>query len=299
MALVDKLRETLCNPLRDRGARCVRGNTSGIGGELHLDARIRPLIGAVDATRVARRGKRHERSAEYTRLTEHAVDEREHIDMASEIVSKLDKARFVSVCHRGKVPVVDRDVRPAEAIDALLRIADRAQALEVLARHALHHVHLQLVGILELVDHNQLEAIGVLRSDFGMLAEHARRHREQVVVVEHSRLMFAPAIRIEDAARQVDNLAHARLGKGKASFHHQGEIPLRRFGCELLVFRRAERATRNRKGIEQLQDLFRRWFLTLLLCGFEPLECTGRPVEERVAGLSRLLGLAHCRDVAR
>ena len=201
MALVDKLRKTLCNPLRNRGARCVRGNTSGIGSELHLDARIGPLVGAVDATRVARRGKRHERASKHSRLTEHAVDEREHIDMASEIVGKLDKACFVSACHRCKVPIVDRNVRPAETVDALLRIANRAQALEVLARHALDHVHLQLIGVLELVDHNQLEAIGVLGSDFRVLAEHSRRHREQVVVVEHARLTLAPAIRVEDTAR--------------------------------------------------------------------------------------------------
>ena len=250
MALVDKLRKTLRNPLRNRSARRIRGYTSRIGGELHLDARVRPLVGAVNASRVARCGKRHERASEHTRLTEHAVDECEHVTMASEIIGKLDEPCFVSACHRGKVPVVDRDVRPAETVDALLRIANRAQALEVLARHALDHVHLQLIGVLELVDHNQLEAIGVLGSDFRVLAEHARRHREQVVVAEHARLALAPTIRIKDTGRQVDHLAHARLGEGKASFHHQGEIPLRRFGCVLFVFRRAEHTTGNRKCVE-------------------------------------------------
>ena len=201
MALVDKLRKTLRNPLRNRSARRIRGYTSRIGGELHLDARIRPLIGAVDATRIARCGKRHERASEHTRLTEHTVDECEHVTMASEIIGKFNKACFVSACHRCKVPIVDRDVRPAETVDALLRIANRAQALEVLARHALDHVHLQLIGVLELVDHDQLEAVSVLGSDFGVLAEHARRHREQVIVVEHARLTLAPAIRIEDTIR--------------------------------------------------------------------------------------------------
>ena len=99
------------------------------------------------------------------------------------------------------MPVVDRDVRPADTVDAQLRIANRAQALEVLARHALDYVHLQLIGVLELVDHDQPEAVSVLGSDFRVLAEHARRHREQVVVVEHARLALAPAIRIEDTTR--------------------------------------------------------------------------------------------------
>ena len=121
--------------------------------------------------------------------------------MASEIIGKFYEPCFVSACHRCKVPIVDRDVRPAETVDALLRIANRAQALEVLARHALDHVHLQLIGVLELVDHDQLEAVSVFGSDFGVLAEHARRHREQVIVVEHARLALAPAIRIKDTTR--------------------------------------------------------------------------------------------------
>ncbi len=73
----------------------------------------------------------------------------------------------------------------------LLRVANGAHAREALARHALDHVHLQLVGVLELVHHHQLEAVRIRRLNSREIAKRPCRERQQVVVVQKPRLAFA------------------------------------------------------------------------------------------------------------
>ena len=99
---------------------------------------------------------------------------------------------------------VHRHVRAAEPVDALLRVADGAHAREAFPGHALDHVHLQLIGVLELVHHHQLEAVGVRRLNGRMIAKRAGREGQQVVVVQQPRLALAARERVRNRLRHID-----------------------------------------------------------------------------------------------
>ncbi len=58
------------------------------------------------------------------------------------------------------------------------------------ARHGAHHVDLQLVGVLEFVDHNELEFIGKRLANALVFLQRTRGKNEQVVVVERRHLVF-------------------------------------------------------------------------------------------------------------
>ena len=87
--------------------------------------------------------------------------------MAAEVVGQQDEPVGVRLPRLFDVAVIHGNVGATEAVDALLRVAHRAQTLAGGACHALDHVHLQLVGVLELVHHDQLEAVGVVGGQAG------------------------------------------------------------------------------------------------------------------------------------
>ena len=169
--------------------------------------------------------QRHELAAEHTRLLEHAVDECEHVGVAAEIGGQFYDAIGARRSHRLKMAAVYRDVGPAEPVDRLLRVAHRAQAAGALAREALDHVDLHLVGVLELVDHHELELVAVEGRDAGVVLDGARRHDEQVVVVEHAALAFALRIRRKRAARQLHKRFQQARRSPQPQFHDErGEL---------------------------------------------------------------------------
>ena len=79
------------------------------------------------------------------------------------------------------------DIRAAESVDALLRVADRAQA-RAAVRQAHDHVDAHLVGILELIDHDEPERMRVFSSYGRMVFKRAVRLRDEVGVVENAGL---------------------------------------------------------------------------------------------------------------
>ncbi len=82
-------------------------------------------------------------------LKKQAVDEREHIGVAAVVrVQGADHRRISQCTHARLVRAEHADVRAAESVDALLRVADRAQA-RAATRQAHDHVDAHLVGILE------------------------------------------------------------------------------------------------------------------------------------------------------
>ena len=183
-------------PRRNRG--CLVGGNPAVrhAGNLHLNARPIRQKRPLDLRFRASRRKRHEASAEHLRLREHAVAQRQHIAVAAEVVGQLDDALRIARAHVLQMSAIHRHVRPAEPINALLRVANGAHAREALARHALDHVHLQLVGVLELVHHHQLEAVRIRRLNSREIAKRPCRERQQVVVVQKPRLAFAARKRL-------------------------------------------------------------------------------------------------------
>ncbi len=161
---------------REPARYALRGHAAGLLGRdaavrardhLHVDARTGPQKRARHAGLVARGSERHERGPERLGLLEDAVHERQHVGMAAEVVGQQDEPVGVRLPRLFDVAVIHGNVGATEAVDALLRVAHRAQTLAGGARHALDHVHLQLVGVLELVHHDQLEAVGVVGGQAG------------------------------------------------------------------------------------------------------------------------------------
>ena len=157
----------------------------GLHRQHEVDARrAAPIAGGALLVRL----QRHERLAEHRRLLEHAVDERQHVAVAAEVLRELDveRAHFVGA-HRLLMSLVHVHVGAAEAVDGLLRIAYRAQVRAPRPGQARDHVDLQLAGVLELVHHHQFEAAFVARGDVRAAFERVERAHEQVVVIQLAR----------------------------------------------------------------------------------------------------------------
>ena len=285
-----KLCEALGDPLSYDEPRVIGRDPPRVGRQLHFDSRGAIAVGVLHAGLVARSGKRHERPAEHLRLTENTIDEREHVDMAAEIVGKRDAPLRIRLLHRPHMAMIDRHVGAAETVNALLRVANRAKALKALARHALDHIDLHLIGILEFIDHDELEPIRVIGRHLGMLDEHARCAGEQVVVIEKARLALPSRIRIADEIRKLDELGEMRLGEPKARLGCEGKVFLGELGGLRLVFSATEIPRRHRKCVEEPQELLARQAL-LPERGFKALKGLRAPFEERIARPRLLLRL--------
>ena len=144
--------------------------------------------------------------------------------MAAEVVGQLDDALGVARAHILQMAAVHRHVRAAEPVDALLRVADGAHTREALSCHALDHVHLQLIGVLELVHHHQLEAVGVRRLDGRMIAKRAGREGQQVVVVQQPRLALAARERVRNRLRHIDQRRQLILHQPATRLRGDGAI---------------------------------------------------------------------------
>ena len=245
--LGERLRHT---PRRHR-RRVRRRHAARRGhGNLHLHAGAIGQKRALDLGFLAPRRQRHELGAEHLRLLEDAVAQRQHIPVAAEVVGQLDDALGVAAAHILQMTAVHRHVRAAEPVDALLRVADGAHARETFPGHALDHVHLQLIGVLELVHHHQLEAIGVRRLDGGMVAKRAGREGQQVVVVQQPRLALAARERARDRLRHIDQRRQLLLHQPATRLRGDCEVLFRQLSG-LFAIRRvlAEVATGNGKSV--------------------------------------------------
>ena len=177
--------------------------------------------------------------------------------MAAEIVGQLDDAVGVFGTHGGQMLAIHRDVGTAETVDGLLRIADDAQTLAGLPRELRDHIDLQLIGVLELVDHDHLEPVGIAPRDLGAVPQRPCRERQQIGIVEHPG--FALALR-ENARNQrgyLDKRLEVRAHDARAQLGRDALVARHQLGQQLLVRRSlAEplagdgKPTRHREGLE-------------------------------------------------
>ena len=117
--------------------------------------------------------------------------------------------RFLgSARHRALLAPKHLDLRAAETVDGLLGIAHSAERAAALAGEVAHQIDLLLVGVLELVDHHQLEAPLVGTANGGVVAEGSEGQAKQVVVVEHRALGLELVEAVEDGPRQLEQLLH-------------------------------------------------------------------------------------------
>ena len=108
--------------------------------------------------------------------------------MAAEVGGEAALAARVDV-HAAVVE--DGHVGALEAVDRLLGIADGAEMLGIIAREVGDHLDLLLVGVLELVDHHELELAAVQLGDLGILGEGAMGFEQKVAVVDHAESCLA------------------------------------------------------------------------------------------------------------
>ena len=209
MARFAQLGETFRNSARLKGhhVRFIDSACTRVRGAQHIDTARASQERVLHLRFDARRGKRHERFAEYLALLKNAIDEAQNVGMAAEVVGQHNGHARVVFAHVLHMAVVYRDVGAAEAIDALLGIAHRAQTLAARARHSAHHIDLQLIGVLEFVDHNELEFIGKRLANALVFLQRTRGQNEQVVVVERRHLAFLRVIRRIDLAGQTNEVA--------------------------------------------------------------------------------------------
>ena len=148
--------------------------------------------------------------------------------MAAEIIGQHDDALGIARAHLFKMPAIDRHISTAEPVDRLLSIAHRTQPARPWACQPLDHVNLHLVGVLELVNHDELELIGVLRGDFGVIRERTGCEHQQIAVVEHARFLLCSVECLARALRKQHERFEMGLSGGKAQFHN---VPVQTIEC--------------------------------------------------------------------
>ena len=260
MARFAQLGEAFRNAARLKGnhVRFIDSTCAGVCGAQHVNATRASQKRMLHLRLNTRRGKRHERFAEYLALLKNAIDEAQNVGMAAEVVGQHDGHARVVFAHVLHMAVVHRNVGAAEAVDALLGIAHRAQTLAAHARHGAHHIDLQLVGVLEFVDHNEFEFVGKRLANVLVFLQCSRSQNEQVIVVERRHLTFLRVIRCIDLAGQTNKVAQQRLRESEAGLLAK----LRRLALHLfregLVFFRAEISGGERARIGKPQKRFAR-----------------------------------------
>ena len=193
------------------GCRHV-GHAVGIGGEGELDARGCAVVDAA-----ARGGLEVEEVFdEIARLSADAAHEGEYIAMAAEVVDQmLDVGAHIVAEHVALMLQVDAHIGALEAVDALLGVAHGAQMALVGTGNAFDHVDLQLARVLEFVDHDELEAVGVGGRDLRMAVQGAQGEGDEACHVDKAARGEQVAVGGFDVAGQVDDQVEPARGMGE------------------------------------------------------------------------------------
>ena len=179
----------------------------------------------------------------------------QHLVVAAEVAHKFDElasggiGRGGSLRHRRQshfalLATEHLDLRATEAIDRLLRIAHGAQRALARARQIANQVHLHLVGVLELVDHDHLKAALVRGADGRVIAQCLVGHAQQVVVIESGLLGLERAVLRLHGAGQ----AHQRIERRAAACQHDIDKRIGRLGLKQLNLFLGKRLARPRHG---------------------------------------------------
>ena len=115
------------------------------------------------------------------------------------------------------------DVRAAELVDRLVRIADDADVL-VTADEATHQVVLHPVGVLELVDQQPLELLLVALGDVRELGQQLEELADQVVEVERAVAQQRVLVRAE---ARLDALVERAVSDDEVARRHADVLQLR------------------------------------------------------------------------
>ena len=122
---------------------------------------------------------------EHLGLAENGIHERQDVAVTAEVVGQRGKLRVGREVPQ-PVAVLEEHVHvgAAEPVDALLRVAHRAHVGEARLRQSADDGDLQLVGILELIDHDDPEALAVARRELGVLGEGVQAPTQQISLIE-------------------------------------------------------------------------------------------------------------------
>ena len=104
----------------------------------------------------------------------------------------------------------DLHVGMAEGVDRLQLVAHRAG---VLARHQLEQLELQGVRVLELVDHDALEALAVAGGDAGLAGQQVAREQLEVVEVDSAAGALGRRVGVGVAPQQLVDERQRRDGE--------------------------------------------------------------------------------------
>ena len=213
--------------------------------------------------------------AEDLGLAEDGIHQRQDVAVAAEVVGQLGELRLG---REGSQPVAVLEehvhIGAAEPVDALLRVAHRAHVGEARLRQGGDNGDLQLVGILELVDHDDLEPLAVALGQFRVGGKRVQAPAQQIALIESVvPLRSGVGVLQKTRERHGGNAhprpqgrlrlgEHARVGTSPGS----ERIGVRLFGA-VLVRRRGKRQKRleKRPRLEpRIQESFAR-------IGSEPL----------------------------
>ena len=130
---------------------------SALVGDEQFDERLgrRGLVGEVLPRREPDSPGQQRREIRSEQRREDGVDGVEQLRVPAEVVGQLE--RRVALAQRRPAVAEETDVGMAEAVDRLELVADGEQ---VVALERVQDLHLPRVGVLELVDHHELEALG-------------------------------------------------------------------------------------------------------------------------------------------
>ena len=234
---------------RRRGGLLGGGATRGAVSGRHLDVDARQIAGekpvlpggvVVEVHEAAHGAAR--RLAVAGAAGAHALHEGEHVAVAAVVGVKPDA---VGLPHRPALAAKDADVGAAEAVDGLLGVTDGAEVARPLAGQKADELELDLVGVLELVDHHQAEAPLEGRRHAGVVPHGGKGHSDQVVVVEAALLGLELAIARVHAAGELEEpwRGLGRFGEGRlGACQSEGRLGLR----ELLGYGLARAGRRHR-----------------------------------------------------
>lgn len=159
------------------------------------------------------------------------------------------QAHVAILIHRGAATAEDLDVCPAEAVDRLLCVAHRAQARAVAGKQA-HELDLAGVGVLELVDHDQAELLGVERGERRVGLQGLKAEPHQIVVVQVGALGLEGSKGLVKGARQLKQHREAVLQDGAARLQaHARDGGLQLLGLLLGVARGLRAAAQVAQGL--------------------------------------------------
>ncbi len=123
--------------------------------------------------------------AEDLGLAEDGIHQRQDVAVAAEVVGQLGELRLG---REGSQPVAVLEehvhIGAAEPVDALLRVAHRAHVGEARLRQGGDNGDLQLVGILELVDHDDLEPLAVALGQLRVGGKRVQAPAQQIALIE-------------------------------------------------------------------------------------------------------------------